>query len=93
MVVVKIGLGKYVKAQGEKVNSGSLASGSDGMFDAILSGSVLACAVLFMLSGLSLEAYVGVVISAFIIKSGIEMMIETLNEILKFGQIKKNRSD
>lgn len=82
-VVVKIILGKYVKAQGEKVNSGSLvASGSDAMFDAILSGSVLACAVLFMLSGLSLEAYVGVVISAFIIKSGIEMMIETLNEIL-----------
>ena len=82
-VAVKILLGRYVKAQGRKVNSGSLiASGSDAMFDAILSGSVLACAVIFMLSGVSLEAYVGVVISAFIIKSGIEMMIETLNEIL-----------
>lgn len=30
----------------------------------------------------SLEAYVGVVISAFIIKSGIEMLIETLDEII-----------
>ena len=82
-VVVKIFLGRYVKSQGRKVNSGSLvASGSDAMFDAILSSSVLASAVIFMLSGVSLEAYVGVVISAFIIKSGIEMMIETLNEIL-----------
>jgi len=82
-VAVKIVLGRYVKAQGKKVNSGSLvASGSDAMFDAILSASVLACAIIFMISGLSLEAYVGAVISVIIIKSGIEMMMETLNEIL-----------
>ena len=82
-VLVKIFLGRYVKAQGRKVNSGSLvASGSDALFDAILSASVLACAVVFMATGLSLEAYVGTVISVFIIKSGVEMMIETLNEIL-----------
>ena len=82
-VAVKIVLGRYVKAQGKKVNSGSLvASGSDAMFDAILSASVLASAIIFKVSGVSLEAYVGVVISAIIIKSGVEMMIETLNEIL-----------
>ena len=82
-VGVKIVLGRFVKARGEKVNSGSLvASGSDAMFDAVLSASVLASAVIFKLSGLSLEAYVGVVISGFIIKSGIEMMTETLDEIL-----------
>lgn len=82
-VIVKIILGRYVKAKGEQVNSGSLvASGSDAMFDAILSGSVLASAIIFMMSGLSLEAYVGVVIAGFIIKAGIEMMMETLNEIL-----------
>lgn len=82
-VVVKIILGRYVKAKGEKVNSGSLvASGSDAMFDAILSASVLASAVIFMLTGLSLEAFVGAIIAVFIIKAGIEMMIETLNQIL-----------
>lgn len=82
-VVVKIVLGRYVKAKGEQVNSGSLtASGSDALFDAILSASVLASAVIFMLSGLSLEAYVGVVIAGFIIKAGIEMVTETLDEIL-----------
>lgn len=82
-VVVKIILGRYVKAKGEKVNSGSLvASGSDAMFDAVLSGSVLASAIIFKLSGLSLEAFVGVIIACFIIKAGIEMMRETLSEIL-----------
>ncbi len=82
-IVAKLVLGTYVKKQGEKVNSGSLiASGSDAMFDAILSSSVLVSAIIFMLTGVSLEAYVGVVISVFIIKSGIEMMSETLNDIL-----------
>ena len=82
-VIVKIILGRYVKAKGEQVNSGSLvASGSDAMFDAILSGSVLVSAIIYMRSGLSLEAYVGVIIAGFIIKAGIEMMTETLNEIL-----------
>ncbi|MBQ5440978.1 MAG: cation transporter [Firmicutes bacterium] len=82
-VVVKIILGRYVKAQGEKVDSGSLiASGQDATFDAILSASVLLSAVIFMTTGLSLEAYVGLIISGFIIKSGIEMMMETLDDIL-----------
>ena len=82
-VVAKIVLGKYVKSQGVRVNSGSLiASGSDAMFDAILSLSVLISAIIFLVCGVSLEAYVGLVISCFIVKSGIEMMIETLDEIL-----------
>ena len=82
-VIVKLALGRYVKAQGEKVKSGSLiASGSDALFDAILSGSVLLSAIIFKLTGLSLEPYVGVVISCIIIKSGIEMLKETLDDIL-----------
>ena len=82
-VIVKILLGRYFKAQGEKVNSGSLiASGADATFDAILSASVLLTAVIFMTTGVSLEAYVGILISIFIIRAGIEIMIDTLNEIL-----------
>ena len=82
-VAVKIILGSYVRKQGKKVNSNALvASGADALFDAILSASVLLSAVIFMLTGISLEAYVGVIISIIIIKSGIEMMIETLNDIL-----------
>ena len=82
-IAVKLFLGLYVKKQGEKVNSGALsASGSDALFDAVLSASVLASAIVFLVWGVSLEAYVGVVIALFIIKAGIEMMVETLNDII-----------
>ena len=82
-VLVKIALGRYVSAQGKKTDSASLsAAGADALFDAVLSASVLASAVVFMLSGVSLEAYVGALISVFIIRSGVRMMAGTLNEIL-----------
>lgn len=82
-VVVKLLLGRYVKAQGKKANSAALeASGADASFDAVLSASVLLSAIIFLLFGVSLEAWVGVVISCFIIKSGIEMITETLDDIL-----------
>ena len=82
-IVVKLLLGRYVRKQGKKVNSGALsASGSDALFDAILSASVLASAIVYLVFGISLEAYVGVVIAGFIIKAGVEMMIETLNDII-----------
>jgi len=82
-IVVKLLLGLYVRRQGKKVNSGALsASGSDALFDAILSASVLASAIVYLVFHISLEAYVGVVIAGFIIKAGIEMMIETLNDII-----------
>ena len=82
-VIVKLVLGGYVKKQGNKVNSGALtASGSDALFDAVISASVLLSAIIYLLSGISLEAYVGVIIALVIIKAGIEMLNETLDDIL-----------
>ncbi len=82
-IAVKLVLGQYVKKQGKKHNSGALvASGSDALFDAVLSASVLASAVIYLVWHVSLEAYVGVVIAGIIIKAGVEMMLETLNDIL-----------
>lgn len=82
-VVVKVLLGSYVKHQGQKVHSGALvASGSDALFDAVLSASVLACAIVYLVWGISLEAWVGVVLSGFILKAGVEMLTETLDEII-----------
>ena len=82
-VAVKVVLGRFVSSQGKKADSGSLvASGKDALFDAVLSLSVLLCAVIRLTAGISLEAYVGVVIAGFIIRAGIEMMQETVNDIL-----------
>ena len=82
-VVVKLVLGRYVKIKGKKVNSASLvASGSDALFDALISASVLISAAIYLIWGVALEAYVGVLISAFIIKAGVEMLLETFDDIL-----------
>lgn len=82
-VVAKLLLGTYVKRTGKRVNSASLeASGSDAMFDSIISASVLLCALIYIAFGLSLEAYAGVVISIMIIRSGVEMLRDTLDDIL-----------
>lgn len=82
-VVVKFLLGRYVKRQGEKINSGALiASGSDALFDSILSLSVFVSAIIFMIFKVSLEAYVGLVISAFMIKAGLEMILSTIDDLI-----------
>ncbi|MDO5477419.1 MAG: cation diffusion facilitator family transporter [Eubacteriales bacterium] len=82
-VVVKILLGRYFIRRGKEAGSGALeASGADASFDAVLSLSVLACAILFKVTGISLEAVVGAVISIFIIKSGVEMMLATIDDIV-----------
>ena len=82
-VVVKIVLGRYVKRVGEKVNSDSLVnSGEDATLDSVISASTLVAAIIFMLSGLSLEAWLGAVISLVIIKAGLEMLRDTISQIL-----------
>ena len=81
-VFVKIILGTYVKAQGEKLNSDSLVnSGEDAKLDSLISTATLAAALIFIFTKVSLEAWLGAVISVIIIKSGIEMLRETLSKI------------
>lgn len=82
-VLVKLLLGLYVRKKGNDVNSSALkASGSDALFDAVLSLSVLVSAIIFIIWGISLEAYVGVIIAVVIIKAGIEMLMESIDDIL-----------
>ena len=82
-VFVKILMGQYVKRRGKQLNSDALAaSGSDASFDALLSVSVLASALIFLRTGISLEAYVGTLISMMIVRSGYGMIRDTLDEIL-----------
>ncbi|MBQ6271478.1 MAG: cation transporter [Clostridiales bacterium] len=82
-VVVKIVLGRYVKAVGKKVNSDSLVnSGEDATLDSVISASTLVAAVIFMRFDVSIEAWLGAVISIVIIKAGIEMLRDTISQIL-----------
>ena len=82
-VAVKFILGRYVKATGEKVNSDSLInSGEDARLDAVISASTLVAAAIFLIFHVSLEAWLGAIISLVIIKSGVEMLRETISRIL-----------
>ena len=82
-VVVKILLGRYVKSVGEKVNSDSLInSGEDATLDSVISASTLVAAGIFLIFHVSLEAWLGAVISLVIIKSGVEMLKDTISQIL-----------
>lgn len=82
-VLVKIGLGFYVKKTGQKVNSDSLInSGKDALLDSVISSATLAAALVYVFSGFSLEAILGAVISVVIIKAGFEMLSETVSKLL-----------
>ena len=82
-VAVKIVLGRYVKGVGEKVNSDALVnSGEDATLDSVISASTLAAAAIYLIFHISLEAWLGAVIALIIIKSGVEMLRDTLSRIL-----------
>jgi len=82
-VLVKIVLGLYVRKTGKKWNSDALVnSGTDALQDAVISASTIAAAAIFLIWGVSLEAYLGVIIAGFIIKAGIEMIRDTISKLL-----------
>ena len=82
-VAVKLLLGRYVKSVGRKVNSDALVnSGEDARLDAVISFTTLVAAGIYLLFHISLEAWLGAVIAAFIIKSGVDMLRETISRIL-----------
>ena len=82
-IVVKILLGRYVSRVGQSVNSDSLiASGKDAISDAVLSAATLAAAIFFMITGITIEAYLAAVISVVIMKAGYDILKETVSEIL-----------
>ena len=82
-VAVKLALGFYVKKTGKAVNSDALiASGEDARNDAVISAATLVAAGIFLIFGVSLEAWLGAIISLVILKSGYEMLRQTLSRIL-----------
>ena len=82
-VFVKFFFGRYVKSEGEKLNSGSLiASGADAISDSVLSLSTLIAAIISLIWKISLEGYLGLVISVIIIKSAFEILKDTINQVI-----------
>ena len=82
-VLVKYLLGRYVKREGKKYNSESLiASGTDSVFDSLISLSTLAAAAVSKLWNLSIEGWLGIGIAVIILKSGAEILMDSLSSII-----------
>ncbi len=82
-IVVKLLLGWYVKKQGTKLKSDALiASGSDALFDAVITLATLVSAGVMLIWDVSLDGILGTLISALIIKAGIEMLASPVGELL-----------
>ena len=82
-VVAKVALGSYFKARGKALSSDTLvASGEDASMDALISAATLVAALVNTFLGISLEAWLGVVISILIVKTGVEILQEALGKIL-----------
>ncbi len=82
-VPAKILLGLYVQNAGKRADSDSLkASGKDALLDAVISASVLVAAVIYLIWGVPIEAYLGVIISLYIVKASVDILRESLSRIL-----------
>ena len=82
-ILVKVGIGIFYKIQGKKVNSEALkASGTDALFDAILSTATLVGAIFAITLHWYVEGYLGIIIGLFIIKSGIDVLRESFSSII-----------
>ena len=82
-IAAKVALGLYFRIRGKKLSSGALKnSGTDALFDAILSTATLVAALISTYTGVYLEGYAGIAIGLFILRSGIIAMKESLSPIL-----------
>ena len=82
-IFVKIILWRYFKKQWKKLNSGSLvASGIDALNDSLISLSTLIWALISIFFHIWLEWYLWIIISIFILKAWIEILKDTVNEMI-----------
>lgn len=82
-IVVKLLLGLYTRRMGKRTKSDSLiASGTDCMFDSIVSTSTLVSAALMLLFGWKLDSWLAAAIAILILKTGIEIILSPINELL-----------
>lgn len=82
-IVIKLALGLYTKRKGKLLSSDALvSSGTECLFDCIVSGATLVAALIFFLSGWNIDAWMAAIISGLIIKAGIEMLMSPVNELL-----------
>lgn len=81
--VIKFCLGIYTIKMGEKASSVSLVGvGTESRNDSFASIITIVTALIYLLFHVSLDAYAGIIISLLILKAGIDVLKETLSDLL-----------
>ena len=82
-IFIKVLIGLFFRFKGKKIDSNALkASGLDALFDSILSTSTLIGMLVAKYLDFYIEGYLGILIGAFIIKSGFEILKEALSSMI-----------
>ncbi len=82
-IIAKIILGLYTKRLGKKINSVSLiASGTDALNDVIVTLATIVSIVVFRFFKVNIDGYIGCIVALFIIKAGIEVVVDALGPLL-----------
>lgn len=87
VLIISIGIKLFMSyinnRAGKLIKSETLiAAGQDSKNDAIMTSATLIALLIFKFTGLNLDAYIGLVVSIFVIKSGIEIFKGVLDTIL-----------
>ena len=82
-ILAKLWLGFFYKSIGNRINSELLnAASADSFSDVLSTGATLVSAIVWMLLDLNIDAYVGLVVSVFILIAGLKILNENKNIIL-----------
>lgn len=81
--IVKFVLGVYTIRRGRAVSSDSLVGvGVDCRSDAYVSIVTILTAVVFLTTGVSIDAYAGILMSAVVLRAGGEVLLNTASELI-----------
>lgn len=82
-ILIKLWMAVFNSSLGKKIKSTSLAAtAADSRNDVITTGAVLLAAIVAKLTGLELDGYVGLLVAAFILWSGIGIAKDTISPLL-----------
>lgn len=82
-IIIKLIMASVNNKAGNLISSDTLlAAGQDSKNDAIMTLSTLACLLIHEITDIQIDAYVGFIVSLFVIKSGIEIFKNVLDTIL-----------
>jgi len=82
-IIVKLLIGLHYRKVSKTIDSDTLsASGTDALFDAIISTSTLVSIVINLLTGANLEGYLACAISIFIVKAGFDVLLESWRDLI-----------